>query len=212
MGDEIISGTSGTSGTSETMPPSGISGTSGTSGTSGISVYDTDDPSKLQLSWSTVNTWLDKIGVCSPAVNWVKERLPEFEKVKIDVEKTKGTYNMDSSIYVLEKFIEEKKHLWAQWFIVEIMTEKEYKSFVTYALEQIPKDIDKSNQDIEDTIYEAQRQANKAINDSKPSAAKRVIEPVVRINALHNPDMNTDDVFDKILRYGIDLIKQRNVK
>lgn len=171
--------------------------------------YDPDDPNKTRLSWSNVNTWLDSLGVCSTAITWVKEKLPEFEKVKTDIQLSKGTYNMDSSIYVLEKFIEEKQFQWAEWFIVEILTDAENKLFTEFILEQIPKDIDEKNEILKEEINNTQSCAKNAIDNNKASAVKKTLEYVIRVNSLCNSYINTDNVYINILHYGIDLIKNR---
>lgn len=213
--DDLKSGTSGTSGTSETMPPSGISGTSGWEGTAPLlsartSGYDTDDPNKLQLSWSNVNTWLVDSHACSTAVEWVQSKITDLEKVKTDVEKT-GTYNMDSSVYALEQFIVNKNFQWAEWFIVQIMLETEYKAYVTYAITQLPEKFDKKNLSLLEAVELAKSCAKNAMDNRKPSAARKAVEYVILSNALHNPTMNTDDVLVIILNYGVDLIKQRKL-
>jgi hypothetical protein len=172
--------------------------------------YDTDNPNKLKLDWTNLNTWLIDSKACSGAAKWVQDNISTLKKVKIDI-KQKRTYNMDSSIYALEKFIEEKQFIWANWFLAEIMEESEYKSYATFALDQIPKEIDDKNEILIEAINEAQSCAKNAIDNNKPSAARKTIEYVIRVNALFNPYINTDDILVKILNHGISLIKNRKL-
>jgi hypothetical protein len=66
--------------------------------------YDTDDPNKLKLDWTNVNTWLTETNACSGSVIWVGEKIADLIKVKEKGEATRN-YHMDSSIYALEQFI-----------------------------------------------------------------------------------------------------------
>lgn len=171
--------------------------------------YDTDDPNKLKLDWTNLNTWLIDSKACSGAAKWVQDNISTLEKVKTDTELSAKPYNMDSSIYALEQFIKDKQFIWANWFIIEIMEESEYKDYAKFILEQIPKEADEKNEIILEAINEVQSCVKNSIDNNKPSAARKAVECVIRVNALCNPYIDTDTVLEKILTYGISLIKNR---
>lgn len=185
--------------------------------------YDIDNPNRMKLDWTNnLEEWLS-LASCGPATDWVKNKVPEFHRIKNEVEKTRH-YNMDSEIYDLEQLIADGKYQWADWFIITILEESEYKDYAKFIMDQIPTNtkllatsgINKSMEEIESinklicqTISDAENCYKYAIENNKPSAVKKTIEYVIRVNALCNNVYNTDSILIKILNYGINLIKQR---
>jgi hypothetical protein len=120
---------------------------------------------------------------------------------------------MDSSIYALEQFISNggKQLQWADWFIIQILLETEYKAYVTYAITQLPKKFDKTNPVLLEAVETAKDLAKDTMDNQKPSSAKRTVEWVVRANMLHTPEINTDNILTNIIKYGIQLLKNRKL-
>lgn len=172
--------------------------------------YDIDDPNKIRLvGWENIDEWLVSTGACKSAVDWVYSKRSD-ESVNLEKQRIlEGKYVLDSVIPFLHDFITEKHYGWAEWFIIQIMEESEYKEYVRFALEQIPKGVSKESESVTDSITQSDFYAKDAVDNNKPSSARKVVEYVIRINALHNPEGNTDILLEKILNYGISLIEKR---
>lgn len=92
------------------------------------------------------------------------------------------------------------------------MEDKEYKDYAKFAIKQIPEDADKNNELIVDAIAQAESCYKSSTDFNKPSASRKTVEFVVRVHALHNPTINTNDILVRILNYGVTLLKERKLK
>ena len=63
--------------------------------------------------------WIKKHNPCSEALEWY------------------GDYIGKPPIEILNRLIKAKKYQWANWFIVRVMTYKQYVSYAVYAEEQV---------------------------------------------------------------------------
>ena len=163
-----------------------------------------------KLDWSNVDMWLKDLRACKGGKEWVQEKRSELLEVKTNIEKSGETYNMDSTFYALEQLmLDEKKYTWVLWFFPRILEKKEYKKFITFALEQIPTDYDKESKEIIDAIDKARLYVEDIIKNDKPLDIEKTINYILRVCYMINPSGNKNVVFANILNYGIDLLKQR---
>lgn len=165
---------------------------------------------KAPLNWTNVSSWLSGTNACEDAVGWVKNTMTDLQKVKADTEKA-GTYNMDSSIFALERFIVLKKYQWAHWFIDRLLTDAEEILYIDYALSLLPKD--KSKPEVVLVINEATDKAEKVKGDNPNSVngdTCDVLELVLKARHDANP-LKYETFNEDMIKFGIKLLKDRKV-
>lgn len=163
---------------------------------------------KAPLNWTNVSSWLSGTNACVEAVGWVQSKMTDLQKIKTDTEKV-GKYNMDSSIFALEQFIELKKFQWGHWFLDQLLTDAEEILYIDYALSFLPKDESKAKIKITDAIKKGD--AVKGDNtDSVNGTTCDVLEAVLK--ASHDADPLKYETFNEdMIKFGIKLLKDRKV-
>ena len=165
-----------------------------------------DDPNRPKVAWDSVTSYLVDSGMCSAAVVWWNTKTAKMQTELAKDKLTKPTKN-DSNLNTLKELIADKHLDWAAWFIVQILDETGVKDYVKFAIEQIPKEV-KDDASIKDAIDNAKSCLKRVEEEGKPSIAIKLVEYVVRVNALNNPDGNSDDVLLLILKNGVTLVEK----
>lgn len=168
--------------------------------------YSIDNPDKIKIGWDTVNSYLVDSGMCSAAVVWWNTKISKMQTELAKEKLTKPTKN-DSNLNTLKELIADKHFDWAAWFIVQILDVAGLKDYVKFAIDQIPKEV-KDDASIKDAIDNAKSCLKRVDEEGKPSIAIRLVEYVVRVHALNNPDGNSDDIFLLILNNGVTLVEK----
>lgn len=165
-----------------------------------------DDPNRPKVGWDSVTSYLVDSGMCSAAVFWWNTKTAKMQAELAKDKLTKPTKN-DSNLNTLKELIADKHLDWAAWFIVQILDETGIKDYAKFAIEQIPKEV-KDDASIKDAIDNAKSCLKRVEEEGKPSIAIKLVEYVVRVNALNNPDGNSDDVLLLILNNGVTLVEK----
>lgn len=168
--------------------------------------YDMDDPNRVKINWNNLNTFLSDAGICSDFYVWWNTKVDKMQS-KLADDKLKDSKKNDSNYHALKELIEDKRLLWAAWFIVQILDSQGLKDYVKFAIEQIPKEV-KDDASINDAIDNAKSCLKRVEEEGKPSIAIKLVEYVVRVNALNNTDGNSDDVLLLILKNGVTLVEK----
>lgn len=165
-----------------------------------------DDPNRPKVGWDSVASYLVDSGMCSAAVVWWNTKVSKMQTELAKDKLTKHEKN-DSNLNTLKELIADKHFDWAAWFIVQILDAAGLKDYVKFAIEQIPKEA-KDDESIKDAIDNAKSCLKRVDEEGKPSVAIRLVEYVVRANALNAPDENSDDVLLLILNNGVMLVEK----
>ena len=132
-----------------------------------------------------------------------------LQKIKSNV---KGTYNLEGSVYALGQFLSggNEQLQWAFWYLIEILDDDEDAMCMKFAMSLLPSNY---NEDKNDPVYqyvdEAVKSMDIALKEKDISMIKNVIVCVMNANKIAYPEQDGYDVFRKVIKYGIGLLKKR---
>lgn len=166
---------------------------------------------------SSIEDWLEKKQACTGAREWVMKNKSTLQKIKSNV---KGTYNLEGSVYALGQFLSggyvlpqpycNEQLQWAFWYLIEILDDDEDAMCMKFAMSLLPSNY---NEDKNDPVYqyvdEAVKSMDIALKEKDISMIKNVIVCVMNANKIAYPEQDGYDVFRKVIKYGIGLLKKR---
>lgn len=160
-----------------------------------------------KIDLSTIDTWFEKTGACSSAVDWVHKKKDHLQKIKDDVEKV-GKYNMEGSVYVIEQFLLEGHIKWGVWYVIRILETDECEQLTDYILSHLPKMYDEENKELDDFIKETE----KAVETKDTNSLTNLIANSTNARLINDPTVSMDDIYKSILEEGLKILKKRKEK